>query len=187
MTIDPSILPHQTERLILRPFTVEDLPTFVAYRSDPEVAKYQSWSNYDMAQAKAFMAHQDGATFAHPGTWCQLALELKEGGAHIGDVVIKVLAEDPKQAEVGFTLAPEHQGRGYATEALRGLLAIAFDALGLHRVIAITDALNAPAAALLERVGFRKEAHLIENIFFKGAWGDEFQFAMLGREWRAKN
>ena len=84
---------------------------------------------------------------------------------------------------MGFTLAPAHQGRGYATEALRGLLGYAFGTLGLHRVVAVTDALNAPAAALLERVGMRREAHFHENVFFKGAWGSEFVFAMLDHEW----
>ncbi len=55
--------------------------------------------------------------------------------------------------------------------------------MALHRVFAVTDALNAPAAALLERVGLRREAHFHENIFFKGAWGSEFLFAILEREW----
>ena len=83
-----------------------------------------------------------------------------------------------------FTLAPAHQGNGYGTEALRGLLEVAFGTLGMHRVIAVTDALNAPAAALLKRVGMRREAHFHENVFFKGAWGSEFLFAMLEHEWR---
>ena len=85
--------------------------------------------------------------------------------------------------EVGFTLAPEHQGNGYATEALRGFLDHAFVALDKHRVIAVTDALNTPAAALLTRVGMRQEAHFHDNVFFKGTWGSEFLFAMLDHEW----
>ena len=101
----------------------------------------------------------------------------------VGDLATCVDADEHRQLEVGFTLAPEHQGKGYATEALRGLLAYAFDTLGMHRVIAVTDADNAAAAALLTRVGFRKEAHFRDNIFFKGAWGSELVFAMLASEW----
>ena len=93
---------------------------------------------------------------------------------------------EPRQAEVGFTLAPAHQGKGYGTEALRALLGYAFGTLELHRVVAVTDALNEPAAALLERVGMRREAHFLENVFFKGAWGSELLFAMLDREWAAR-
>ncbi len=69
---------------------------------------------------------------------------------------------------------------------MQALLGYAFEELGLHRVIAITDARNAPAAALLTRVGMRQEAHFIDNVFFKGAWGSEYQFAKLDREWAAQ-
>ena len=99
---------------------------------------------------------------------------------------LHVDADEPGQAEVGFTLARAQQGKGYATEALTGLLDWAFPTFKLHRVIAITDALNSSAAALLERVGFRREAHFVENVFFKGAWGSEFSFAVLAHEWAAR-
>ena len=101
----------------------------------------------------------------------------------MGDLASHVNQTEPREMEVGFTLDPAHQGKGYATEALRGLLDLAFGSLGMHRVVAVTDALNAPAAALLERVGMRREAHFLENIFFKGVCGSEFLFAMLEHEW----
>ena len=84
--------------------------------------------------------------------------------------------------EVGFTLAAAEQGRGYATEALAALLDRAFAAMGLHRVVAVIDVRNTPAAALLRRVGMRQEAHFVDNVFFKGAWGSELLFAKLARE-----
>jgi len=92
----------------------------------------------------------------------------------------------PRQAEVGFTLSPAQQGKGYATEALEALLGYSFESFGLHRVVAVTDALNTPAAALLERVGLRREGHFVENIFFKGSWGSELLFAILEWEWAAR-
>jgi RimJ/RimL family protein N-acetyltransferase len=76
--------------------------------------------------------------------------------------------------ENGFSLAPAQQGKGYGTEALRALLGYVFGTLGLHHVTAVTDARNPPAAALLERVGMRREAHFHENVFFKGAWEASF-------------
>jgi len=84
--------------------------------------------------------------------------------------------------EIGFTLAPDEQSRGYATEALTALLDHVLGPMRLHRVIAITDARNTAAAALLARVGMRQEAHFVENVFFKGAWGSELLFAKLARE-----
>jgi aminoglycoside 6'-N-acetyltransferase len=92
-------------------------------------------------------------------------------------------ADEPRQAEIGFTLACEHQGRGLAAEAVRRVLDFAFGELGLHRVAAITDARNAAAASLLERIGMRREGHFLQSVWYKGAWGDEFRFAILRSEW----
>lgn len=172
-------------RIALRRFSDADLAAFVAYRADPEVARYQSWSDYDEPRGRALIEDMRSLQPGEPGRWFQFAIELKETGALVGDCALKVDAQDPRQAEIGFTLAPAHQGRGLGREAVRALLDHAFPAFGLHRVVATTDALNAPAAALLERLGFRREGHFIENIFFKGAWGSEFLYAVLAREWRA--
>jgi RimJ/RimL family protein N-acetyltransferase len=88
--------------------------------------------------------------------------------------------------EIGITLALAHQGRGYATETLGLVLDYLFVRLDKHRVTAITDADNEAAAALLHRLGFRREGHFIENVWFKGKWGSEFSFALLQREWEQR-
>ena len=74
----------------------------------------------------------------------------------------------------------------FTDEALAALLDRAFAAMGLHRVVAVIDVRNTPAAALLRRVGMRQEAHFVDNVFFKGAWGSELLFAILEREWAAR-
>jgi RimJ/RimL family protein N-acetyltransferase len=173
----------RTARLRARPMHEGDLGAFVAYRADPEVARFQSWSDYTLDDGRALLASMEGRRLGTPGRWFQLALEEQAHGCLVGDLASKVSGSEPREMEVGFTLAPAHQGKGYGAEALRGLLDVAFGTLGLHRVIAVTDALNAPAAALLARVGMRREAHFQENVFFKGGWGSEFLFAMLEHEW----
>ena len=182
MTHEPRTY-FETRRLLARSFTAGDVEAFVAYRADPDVARYQGWSDFTPERGKAFVESLAGVRPGVPGEWFQFALEERSDGALVGDLALKVDADEPREAEVGFTLAPAHQGKGYATEALEALLGYAFDSYGLHRVVAITDARNAPAAALLERVGMRREGHFIENVFFKGAWGSEFLFAVLEREW----
>ena len=177
----------ETTRLRVRSFTHIDIKAFVAYRADPDVARYQSWSDYTTKDGQELVDSMQDAEPGVPGEWYQLALEDRSNGVLVGDLALHVDADEPQEAEVGFTLAPDRQGQGYATEALTGLLDWAFPTFGLHRVIAVTDALNAPAAGLLERIGMRREAHFIENVFFKGEWGSEFQFAVLKREWDARH
>jgi RimJ/RimL family protein N-acetyltransferase len=182
----PSSL-FETPRIRARPFTDDDLESFVAYRQHPEVERYQSWSDYTLEQGRSLIASMHGLQPGVPGQWYQIALEERESEGLIGDLALKVDADEPREAEIGFTLDPTQQGKGYATEAVRALLDYAFETHRLHRVIAVTDALNAPAASLLARIGMRREAHFVENVFFKGAWGSELLFAMLQREWAARD
>jgi RimJ/RimL family protein N-acetyltransferase len=172
----------ETERLRVRRFTDADVDAFVSYRADPDVARYQSWSDYTLEQGRALVESMREAEPGKPGDWFQLAVEARASGTLVGDLALHVDGDEPRQAEVGFTLDPAQQGRGYATEALGAFLDWIFPTFGLHRVIAVTDALNAPAARLLERAGLRREAHFVDNVFFKGAWGSEFLYAVLDRE-----
>lgn len=179
----PSFDRIDTSRLVLRRFTEADLAAFVAYRSDPEVARYQSWSDYDARRGRALIEEMRTLQPGEPGRWFQFALALKATGELVGDCALKVEAHEPRQAELGFTLARGHQGQGLGREAVHALLGYALSTFGLHRVVAVTDALNAPAARLLERVGFRREGHFLENVWFKGAWGSEYLYALLARDW----
>jgi len=173
----------ETERLILRRLADEDLGHFLAYLNDPEVARYQPWESYTEEQAREVIGRQKSLEPGTPGQWFTFAAELKETGGMIGHVSLSVKADDPRQAEIGFTFARGQQGRGLAREAAEAVLDYAFGVLGLHRVAAVTDCENARSVALLERLGMRREGHFVENIWFKGAWGSEYLYAVLRREW----
>ncbi|HEY7095056.1 MAG TPA: GNAT family protein [Ktedonobacterales bacterium] len=173
----------ETARLRLRRFGDADLPAFIAYRNDPDVARYQSWEGISEAEAVAFVREQQTAPAGEPGEGLQIAIERKDSGRMIGDCFFKVMEDDPRQAEIGYTLAREAQGHGFATEAVAALLTWAFPTFDLHRIIAIVDVKNAASVALLERLGLRREGHFRENIWFKGAWGDEYLYAILRDEW----
>jgi RimJ/RimL family protein N-acetyltransferase len=172
----------ESERLILRRFADSDLAPFLAYRNDPEVARYQAWESYTEHEASAMIEELKSLQPGTPGEWFQFAIELKETAALIGDCALKV-EEDGRQAEIGFTLSREHQGKGYASEAVSRLLDYAFGDLGLHRVVAITDSENEPSWALLERLGMRREGCFVQNAWFKGRWTSEYLYAVLGEEW----
>ena len=174
----------ETTRLRLRHFTDADLALFMAYRNDPEVAKYQGWEGISEPEARAFIQEQKKVQPGMPGQWFQIAVELKETGMLVGDCALKSEEHDERQAEIGYTLSRAYQGRGIASEAVSCVLEYAFVTLGLHRVIAITDCENAASVALLERLGLRREGHFRQNVWFKGKWGDEYLYAMLQEEWR---
>lgn len=173
-----------TPRLILRRFGDADLEPFLAYRSDPEISRYQGWSEpYTREMAEAFIREMKAQQPGAPGEWFQWAIELRASGEMIGDCAFYLLRQDTRQAEIGVTLAKQFQGQGYAREAIQRLLAYLFDELELHRVCANCDPENGPAWQILERMGFRREAHFIENLWFKGRYASEYWYGMLRREW----
>jgi RimJ/RimL family protein N-acetyltransferase len=172
-----------TERLVLRPFTAADAPAFAEYRSDLDVARYQGWEvPFSLAQAEEFVRDIAAADPTAPG-WYQFAVEV--GGVLVGDVGVG-LHENRMQADIGYTLATAHQGRGYAVEAVRRVLAYLFEVRGLHRVAAECDARNTRSARLLTRLGFRQEGHRVQSSWMKGEWTDDLLFGLLAVEWRAR-
>jgi RimJ/RimL family protein N-acetyltransferase len=172
----------QTERLVLRALRASDAAHVHAYRGDAEVARFQSWNRQSLDEVHAFIAEQRALQHDEPG-WYQLAIARRSTDRVIGDLGVHILESDIRQVELGFTLAPDAQGQGFAAEAVRAMLGHLFVALGKHRVIASTDPRNERSIALLRRVGFRLEAHHHESLWFKDAWADDMIFALLRREW----
>jgi RimJ/RimL family protein N-acetyltransferase len=176
----------ETARLRLRRFRADDLARFMAYRNDPDVARYQSWESISLTEARAFIQAERDARLGDPGVGVQIAIELRATGELIGDCYFRIEPDDPRQAEIGYTLATHAQGQGLATEAVSAWLTYAFGAFDLHRVTATVDCQNRRSVALLERLGMRREGHFLQNIWFKGAWGDEYLYAILREEWLAR-
>lgn len=172
-------------RVRIRDFSGKDLVEFARYRAEPKVARYQSWEHYTLEDAQRLYAAQQATSFGTLGSWHQVAVTDKRDDSLLGDCALHFL-EDGQQMEIGFTLAPQHQGKGLAREAVGLLVGHLFGIMQRHRVIAVTDAENLPAQKLLTALGFRKEAHYVKNIFFKGKWGDECLFACLSTEWKSK-
>lgn len=172
-----------TERLLIRNLRLSDLTDFHAYRSNPEVTKYQGFDVFSLQQAEDFINEQTNKVFGNPGEWVQYAIENKSTGRLIGDCAVKLDGNDTRLAEIGITIAPAEQQKGYAKETLLSILDFLFSLPGFHRVTETVDAENIASIQLLKSTGFRQEGHFIENIFFKGQWGSEYQFALLKSEW----
>ena len=126
-----------TEHLVLRRMTNDDAAALAAYRSDPVQARYQSWETpYPLDSARALIAQMRNVRFAQPGVWLQIGIETS--GRLIGDIAVRanvkrlvpthfgVDGDHARQATVGFTLAADAQGHGYATEALRTVISLLY-------------------------------------------------------------
>ncbi|MFI7081740.1 GNAT family N-acetyltransferase [Micromonospora sp. NPDC049903] len=179
-------LPIETERLHLRAFQPADVTELHAYFGDPAVHRYlYSEAPADLDGTREALARRQQRTaLREQGDSIQLAVVLRETGQLVGEVLLIWTSEEHRQGEIGYLLNPGHRGRGYATEAARTMLALAFDRCDLHRVVGRLDARNTASAQVLTRLGMRREAHLRENEYVKGEWADEVIYAMLAREWR---
>ncbi|WP_034358550.1 GNAT family N-acetyltransferase [Deinococcus phoenicis] len=172
-------------RVVLRSLDLSDAPTLTAYRNHPEVARYQSWTlPYSLKEAAALITDMQGRTPGQEG-WTQLGLADAGTGELLGDLAVRGVGA--RQAEIGFTLAPQAQGRGLASEGLGLLLTHLFGTLALHRVYASIDPRNGRAASLLCRAGFRHEGTTLESYLHRGEWTDDATYGLLAREWRARH
>ena len=178
--------PITTARLLLRPFNMDDLDALYAIQSRPDVTRYLYWnprSRDEVAEAIATRAQR--TALEAEDDILVLAIELRDSGTLVGDVNLHWLSAEHQQGEIGFVLHPEYHGRGYAREAAVEMLRLGFEGLGLHRVIGRCDGANEASARLMERLGLRREAHFRQNEIVKGAWCDEYVYAMLAGEWQA--
>ena len=179
--------PIRTERLILRPLVPGDRQDLLAYRSDAETCRYVPFPPMDLAEIDRRMAGMWSTRDLPQKAGENLTLGVEHEGRVIGDVILMRPAEPAGTVEIGYIFSPEVAGRGFATEACRPLLALAFRELEAHRVMGRLDARNSASARVLERLGMRLEAHFIEDEWFKGEWSSTLVYAILDREWPSGN
>jgi RimJ/RimL family protein N-acetyltransferase len=177
--------PIRTERLLVRPLTVDDVDAVHAYRSIPEVCRYVPFEPMSKDEIAARTARQWARReLTDEGQAFILGVEVTASATIVGDVMLAWSSVDHASGELGWVFHPDHAGQGYATEAARALLRLAFEGIGLHRVMARLDERNDASARVCQRLGMRQEARLVDNEWFKGEWTTELDFAILDREWR---
>jgi RimJ/RimL family protein N-acetyltransferase len=178
--------PIVTDRLTLRPFEERDLDGLFDIQSRPEVARFLYWEPRTRGEVVEALAAKIGSTVvAHDGDKLGIAVTRRPEGPVIGDLTMIRHRAIDQHVEIGYVFHPDVRGQGLATEAARVLVDLAFDQFDAHRVSATLDARNTPSAALLERLGLRREAHLVQNEWVKGEWTDEVIYAVLAEEWAA--
>ncbi len=174
-----------TARLTLRDFTADDWPAVLAYQRDPRYLRYYEWTERTPEDVRAFVGLFLAQQQERPRLRFQPAIVLTATGELIGNCGVRRSSAGSPVAELGYEIAPDRWGHGYATEAARAMLTFAFDELRVHRVAAWCVADNAGSIRVLQKLGMRREGHLRETEQYKGRWWDTLVFALLEPEWRA--
>jgi ribosomal-protein-alanine N-acetyltransferase len=172
-----------TARLRLRPFTDEDADALYALHSSARVLRYWDsppWT--DRARAGRFIAAC--RQLADEGTGARLAMDRVSDGAFVGWCGLTRWNPDYRSAALGYCLAEEAWGHGFATEGAGALLTWAYETLDLNRVQAEADTRNLASARVLEKLGFVREGTLREDCVVNGEVSDSWVFGLLEREWR---
>jgi len=172
----------KSSRLTIRRFRPADAADLHAYLSDPQVYHFEPGEPLDRAQASQRAAEMA----ASADFW---AIELHSVGKVIGQLYLKQI--EPAEhltCELGYILSPSYQRQGYGSEAAAALVRQALTAGGMHRVIAHCNPENTASWRLLEKIGFRREGLLKQNIFFRRSangeplWTDTYVYALLAAE-----
>jgi RimJ/RimL family protein N-acetyltransferase len=177
----------RADRLLLDELKLKDAHAMYLYRSSPEVMKYQTWHPASEQEVRAFIRTTNRAGFDTKDSWFQLGIYLETSQQLIGDLGIHFLPPDGRQLEIGATISPSHQHKGYATEAVKALLHFVFKDLKKHRVIASVDPKNAASIRLLEKIGMRKEGLFRQSVWTGKEWADDLRYALLEDEWAGKD
>jgi [ribosomal protein S5]-alanine N-acetyltransferase len=172
-----------TERLILREFVIADWSAILAYQRDPRYLQFYDWIDRTLEDTQRFVQLFIDQQAEQPRRKFQLAILLKETPHLIGNCGIRKATAGAREADIGYEIAPEQWGHGYATEAARAIIHFGFTELKLHRITAWCIADNLASARVLEKIGLKLEGRLRDKEYFKGRWWDTLMYAILEDEW----
>jgi RimJ/RimL family protein N-acetyltransferase len=175
-----------TERLVLRDYEANDWPAVLAYQNDKRYFRFYPWAERTEAEVRAFVQIFLDWQAEQPRRKFQFAITLPSDGRLIGSCGIRRKNENDWEADIGYELAPQYWGQGFATEAAAAIVRFGFRELDLHRISSWCIAENITSARVLERLGMRLEGQLRENDYFKGRWWDVLLYGLLENEWKAQ-
>jgi RimJ/RimL family protein N-acetyltransferase len=175
----------ETERLVLREFVEDDWRALHAIESLADVNRYQGYDAHTEEYSKSYVAKCIASAAESPRLVFDIAITLRsDEHTLIGRGGIRRTKDELRVGEMWVVLAPDQQKQGLVFEAARAMMSHAFDELGMHRLYGDCDPRNAPSARLMERLGMRREAHFVQNVFIKGEWCDSLIYAVLASEWK---
>ncbi|UTW65490.1 GNAT family N-acetyltransferase [bacterium SCSIO 12643] len=172
-----------TKRTVLRKMIPNDAESVFRYRSDKTTNKYQGFIPETVEEVQNFIS-KIPEHINEPETWFQMVIIEIDSQRIIGDIGLHFYGNENKQVEIGCTLDKEYQNKGYASESLTSIMEYLFIELDKHRITGSIDPQNTNSAKLMERLGFRKEAHFLESLYIDGKWVDDIIYAYLKKHWK---
>lgn len=174
----------RTKRLILREFTLADIPAVEAYHAHPDYSRFLPWEGDGQSNAEEFVKKCIARAADQKRLLYQFAITLPTGEI-VGSTGLKLNPNHPYEAHFACELNPTQWGRGFGTESCRSLIEFGFGQLDLHRIYSQVTAQNRAAVRMLMAAGMQREGLFRENRFFAGHWWDALSYGMLAREWKA--
>lgn len=176
----------ETGRIILRFLIKEDIHDMLSYRNNVDIAKYQGFEpKYTEESMEEFINTYSTDNVDPKKSWIQVGIEYKQDKKIIGDIGIHIenIGDNFYQTQLGISLNTNYQGKGIANETIKTLINFLFNDWNCHRIYAEMDIRNSKSIDLFNKLKFRKEAHLIENYFFKNEWTSVYIYALLKDEY----
>lgn len=174
-------------RVGLREFTRDDLDGVYRIVGDERVTSHLAFDARTRDEAGSMLDEIMERARAEPRSEYHLAVTAK-GESTSDEVVgfVRLGLTGVRAAKLGYAVAADHHGRGYATDTVRTVLRLAFGPLQRHRVSAAVGPDNAASHAVVQRTGFTREGVLRDHVFTNGAWRDSVLYSLLVDEWIAR-
>ena len=173
--------PLSGELTTLREFRTSDLEDYLAIIGDDRVTSWLSFDSRDRAEAEKSLTAIVERSAQEDRPDYLLAVTRRDGDSVVG--FARLGPTGVKAAHLGYAINADHWGRGYATDASRVMLRLAFGTLGLHRVSAAIGPENEASIAVVKHLGFSYEGHIRHHVFTNGDWRDSLLYSILEHEY----
>lgn len=173
----------RTKRLVLREFTLADIPAMEAYHANADYKRFLPWEEATHADAQTIITRCVAMAHENPRHSYQFAITLHDGTI-VGSTGLRSSPHHKYEAHFACELDPAHWGRGYGSESCHAIVDFGFKTLGLHRIYSQVIAENRAAVRMMVAVGMQREGLFRENRHFNGHWWDTLSYGILARDWK---
>lgn len=180
-------IPRSTPRLVLRPFLRRDADALVeaVWASLPELSRWLPWPHPRYGRSDALRFIRDSTAAWQEGRANDFSIHTHDDGkTHLGNISVWPTSRREQTGEVGYWVRSDATRQGIATEAAARVLEVAFEEMGLHRVVLRVAVGNRASERVAEKLGFVHEGVLRKEVLVAGSWLDHTLWALLDEEYR---